>query len=133
MMPGVIPLSIMKYSVLKSIAHNFSHSFVSFMNYVDDGYVIDDLLQLARKANGERISIHWLPDSQRQSPLPQRVLKSIANYKARLPELVHSSGGSIEAIREFRTDIFLKPNKQIAVEAHLLDDRGKEHVCNVLF
>ncbi len=132
-MPGVIPLSIMKYSVLKSVAHNFSHSFVSFMNYVDDGYVIDDLRQLARQANGERISIHWLPDSKHQAPLPQRVLKSIDNYKAWLPNLVSSSGASIEAIREFRTDIFLKPNKQIAVEAHLIDDRGTAHVCNVLF
>jgi hypothetical protein len=132
-MPGVIPLSIMKYSVLKSIAHNFSHSFVSFMNYVDDGYVIDDLRQLARQANGGRISIHWIPDSKPQGPLPQRVLKSIANYKAWLPDLVSSSGASVGAIREFRTDIFLKRNKQIAVEAYLLDDRGKEHVCGVLF
>lgn len=126
-------LSYMKYRVLKSIAHNFSHSFVSFMNYVDDGYVIDDLRQLARRANGERISIHWIPDSERQGPLPQRVLKSIAHYKARLPDLVSSSGASVEAIREFRTDIFLKPGKQIAVEAYLLDDRGKEHVCSVSF
>ncbi len=132
-MPGVIPLSLMKYSVLKSVAHNFSHSFVSFMNYVEDGYVIDDLRQLARQANGERISIHWIPDSKAQARLPQRVLKSIANYKAWLPDLVQRSGANIEAIREFRTDIFLKPNKQIAVEAHLIDDRGKEHVCNVLF
>ena len=29
----------MKYKVLKSIAHNFSHQFVSSTNYVDDGYV----------------------------------------------------------------------------------------------
>ena len=128
---GVIPLSLMKYSVLKSVAHNFSHSFVSLMNYVDDGYVIDDLRQLARQANGERISIHWIPDSQCQSPLPQRVLKSIANYKAWLPEHINNSGANIEAIREFRTDIFLKPNKQIAVEAYLLDDRGKEYSCSV--
>ena len=103
------------------------------MNYVDDGYVIDDLRQLARQANGERVSIHWIPDSKGQARLPQRVLKSIANYKAWLPDLVQQSGANIEAIREFRTDIFLKPNKHIAVEAHLVDDRGKEHVCNVLF
>ena len=133
LVPGVIPLSLMKYSVLKSVAHNFSHSFVSFMNYVDDGYVMDDLRQLARQANGERISIHWIPDSRRQAPLPKRVLKSIANYKVWLPNLVSSSGASIEAISEFRTDIFLKPDKQIAVEAYLIDDRGREHVCNVLF
>lgn len=123
----------MKYSVLKSVAHNFSHSFVSFMNYVDDAHVIDDLRQLARKAGGERISIHWLPDQTPQAHLTPRVLKSIANYKARLPEHVRACGASIEAIREFRTDIYLKPGKQLAVEAYLLDDRGREHVCNVLF
>lgn len=103
------------------------------MNYVDDGHVIDDLRQLARQANGERISIHWIPDFKCQADLPQRVLKSIANYKAWLPSHIHNSGATIEAIREFRTDIFLKPNKQIAVEACLVDDRGKEHTCNVLF
>jgi hypothetical protein len=103
------------------------------MNYVDDGYVIEDLRQLARQANGERISIHWIPDSKPQAPLPPRVLKSIANYKAHLPTHIHNSGANIEAIREFRTDIFLKPNKQIAVESYLLDDRGKKHVCSVAF
>lgn len=48
----------MKHKILKSVAHNFSNSFVSYMNYTDDGYVVDDLVVLARKANGERISIH---------------------------------------------------------------------------
>jgi hypothetical protein len=123
----------MKYKILKSIAHNFSHSFVSFMNYVDDGYVIDDLLQLARKAYGERISIHWIPDIASQKGLTPRVLKSIANYREWLPKHVQNSGASIDAIREFRTDIFLKPNKQVAVQAYIVDDRGKEHVCDVLF
>ena len=121
----------MKYKVLKSVAHNFSHAFVSSMNYVDDGHVIDDLRQLARKADGERISIYWIPDSKHQAQLPQRVLKSITNYKSWLPKFVSRSGVNVEAIREFRTDIFLKPNKQIAVEAYLLDDRGKEYSCSV--
>ena len=123
----------MKYRVLKSIAHNFSHSFVSYMNYVDDGFIIDDLRQLARNANSERISIYWIPDSKVQKPLPERVLKSIAYYKAWLPKHFKTSGADLEAVREFQTDIFLKPNKQIAVEARLLDNRGKEHICNVSF
>jgi hypothetical protein len=123
----------MKYKILKSVAHNFSHSFVSYMNYVDDGYVIDDLLQLAREANGMRVSIHWLPNSASQQLLTPRVLKSIADHKEWLPKHIKNSGASIEVIREFRTDIFLKPNKQVAVEAYLLDDRGREHICNVLF
>ena len=121
----------MKYRLFKSIAHNFTHSFVSYMNYVDDGYVIDDLLQLAR--DRKRISIQWIPDTHPDMSFPARVLTSIAERKEWLSSHVHNSGADIGAIREFRTDIFLKPNHQVAVEAHLVDDRGKEHVANVLF
>jgi hypothetical protein len=102
------------------------------MNYVDDGYVIDDLLRVARDANGERVTIQWIPDSAPPSSLPPRVLKSIAQRKTWLPSHVANSGADIAAIREFRTDIFLKPNHQIAVEARLVDDRGKEHIANVI-
>jgi len=123
----------MKYKILKSVAHNFSHSFVSYMNYVDDGHVIDDLLQLARKANGERIKINWIPDTASEQGLTPRVVNSVASYKEWLPKFFENSGASIEVIREFRTDIFLKPNRGIKVEAYLVDDRGKEYVCNVLF
>ena len=123
----------MKYKVLKSIAHNFSHSFVGYTNYFDDGHVVDDLLQLARQANGERISIQWIPDSTCDQHWPPRVSKSITHYKKWLPTHIKNSGGQLEAIREFRTDIFLKPNKQVAVEAYLIDDRGKKHVSKVVF
>ena len=123
----------MKYKVLKSIAHNFSHSFVGYTNYFDDGHVIDDLLQLARNANGERIRIHWIPESPIKADWPARVRKSVAHYRAWFPNHVQNSGASIDAIREFRTDIYLKPNKQIAVEAYLIDNRGKEHISNVFF
>ena len=106
---------------------------MSYTNYVDDGFIIDDLRKLARDANGERVSIHWIPESKFHRGLPERGLKSIAYYRVDLPRHIRSSGASIEAIKEFRTDIFLKPSKQIAVEAYLLDDRGKEHICNVIF
>jgi len=123
----------MKYKILKSVAHNFSHSFVSYMNYVDNGHVVDDLLQLARKAGGERIRIQWIPDSAVQNALPPRVQKSIANYKEWLPKFILNCGADINAIRDFRTEIFLKPNKQVAVQAHLVDNRGKEYVSDVFF
>jgi hypothetical protein len=103
------------------------------MNYVDDGHVIDDLLQLARSANGERIKINWIPDTASQQGLTPRVLKSVANYKEWLPKHFENSGASLDVIREFRTDIFLKRNKQVAVQVYLVDDRGREYVCDVLF
>jgi hypothetical protein len=122
----------MRYKLLKSIAHNFSHSFVGYTNYFDDGHVVDDLLQLARNANGERISVQWIPESPLEHRWPPRVLKSIAQYKQWWPTHIKNSGACLEAILEFRTDIFLKPNKQVAVEAYLVDDRGKEHISKVV-
>ena len=38
----------MKYKLIKSMAHNWTHSFMSNMNYVDNGYVFEDMYQLAR-------------------------------------------------------------------------------------
>ena len=42
---------------------------------------------------------------------------------------IQNSRASIQAIREFRTNIFLKPNKHVAVEVYLVDDRGKKQAC----
>ena len=123
----------MKYKILGSVAHNFSHSFLSWMNYVDNGYVVEDLLIAVRKADGERISVQWVPDVPPAVSLSERVLKSIAHYKSWFPEFVERSGADVAAIREFRTDLFLKPRKQIVAEAHLVDDRGKKYVSKVIF
>ena len=121
----------LKYKTLKSVAHNFTHSFVSFNNYVDDGFVIDDLRQLVREANGERVSIVWLPVQAQSPSLTPRILKSIEYYKADLPRFVLASGSEISSIREFRSEIFLKPNKQIAVEGYLVDHRGRVYITPV--
>lgn len=124
---------MMKYKVLKSIAHNFSHQFLSGTNYVDDGFVRYDLLQLVRETEDHRVSIQWIPDSIPEKAFPARIAKSIALHKEWLPNHIERSGGSIVSIREFRTDIFLKRNKQIVAEAHLVDDRGREYVTKVPF
>ena len=117
----------MKYKILKSIAHNFSHAFVSC------GVAVSPLLRLAREADGERIRIQWIPEAPSESTWPARTTETIARFKTWLPKHIEASGAEVERIRELRTDIFLKRNKQMAVEAYILDDRGKEHVCNVLF
>lgn len=122
----------MNYKVLKSIAHNFSHSFLSGTNYVDDGFVRYDILQLVRETEDHRVIIQWIPDSLPEKAFPARVAKSIALHKEWLPNQIERAGGSIDSIREFRTDIFMKRKKQIVAEAHLVDDRGRRYVCEVL-
>ncbi len=116
----------MKYKALKSIAHNYSHSFVSYTNYVDDGFVIDDLKQIVRKAEGEKICVWWVLEHPQIPQLTQRILRSIEYYKRNLPKFVADMGSDIVAIREFRTEIYLKSNKQMAV-----DGRGRAYVCPV--
>ena len=123
----------MRYKILKAIAHNFSHSFLSGMNYVDNGYVVEDLRKLVRESDGQRVSIQWIPDSLQERAFPRRVAKSIKLYKEWLPQHIEQAGGSSESIRELRTDIFVNSKRRIAAEAHLIDDRGKEYVCKVLF
>lgn len=114
-----------RYKVLKSIAHNLSHSFVSYTNYVDDGFVIDDLREIVRRIEGNRISIDWVPGRKQDPALSSRVAKSIEWHKHSLLRMVHGMGALMSSIQEFRTDIFLKKNHQIAVEAVLTDDRGR--------
>jgi hypothetical protein len=92
---------------------------------------MDDLRQLARRANGERVRIVWLPEQSSNESLSPRILKSVEYYKADLERFVHSSGAEIAAIREFRTEVYLLPNKQIAVEGCLVDDRGRVYVSPV--
>lgn len=123
----------MKYKILGSAAHNFSQSFLSWVNYFDSGYAVEDLLVAVRRADGERVSVQWVPDVPPPAFLTERVLKSIAHYKSWLPEFFEKSGTDLAGIREFRTDVFLKPNKQVAAEAHLVDDRGKKYVSIVKF
>ncbi len=114
-----------RYKVLKSIAHNMSHSFVSFTNYVDDGYVIDDLRELVRTVEGNRITIDWVPGSHQHPKLTPRIIKSIEYYKQLLMRMVHSMGALMTTIREFRTEVYLLRNRQIAVDGVLVDDRGR--------
>lgn len=114
-----------KYKVLKSIAHNLTHSFVSYTNYVDDGFVIDDLRQLVRTVEGNRITIDWVPGIEQHPALTARTLESLKWYRQSLLRMVHNMGAVMRSIKEFRTEIYLRENKQIAVEGVLVDDRGR--------
>jgi hypothetical protein len=93
--------------------------------------VIDDLRQIVRKLGGERLSIVWIPDGNQSALLTPRIIASIAGSKANLPVFVESSGGTMEMIKEFRTDIYLNNGHQIVVEGILTDDRGCTYIAPV--
>ena len=53
---GVRPGNAVKYKHIPAMTHNFTHSFMSAENYVDGGYVFEELSQLARENPGRVIS-----------------------------------------------------------------------------
>ena len=56
------------------MAHNWSHSFMSEMNYVDDAFVYEDVYKLARERRGEKVIINCIPtDGEVSRDLPSRV------------------------------------------------------------
>lgn len=122
----------MKLKNIKSLSHNFTHSYVSFENYVDGEFVFKELKELAREANGKKISIFWLYPEDKVIPLfSARITKSINYYKEWLPQLLSQHGLEGEAIEEMRTDIFIASNKQLEVQAYARDINGKEYIKNV--
>lgn len=116
-----------KYKVLKAFAHNFSHSFVSFTNYVDDGYVIDDLRNIVRNRKDHRISIDWIPSTEIDPELTPRIQKSVQSYRHSLIRDIHNLGGLMSSVQAFRTEIYLFRNRQLAVQGILTDDRGRTY------
>ncbi len=123
----------MKYKNLKAFAHNFIHSFVSFTNYVDEGYVIDDLRVAVRKMP---ITIAWLPElvvSPSRDLVSPRVLNSMTHFQAWLPEHARHHEIELGHVREFRLEMYRLPNYQLRCDSVLVDDRGKEHRQSVSF
>jgi len=52
-----------RMKMLKSIAHNVEHSYLSLMNYIDGDYTVERLFQLAKESKQTNIEINILQKS----------------------------------------------------------------------
>ncbi|SDN14867.1 hypothetical protein SAMN05518871_103433 [Psychrobacillus sp. OK028] len=68
-----------KLKLLKSIGHNTVHSFLSLMNYRDDGYVIEHLFNIAKEKNMESLVIDILGGSINPKAFEIPVIKGALN------------------------------------------------------
>lgn len=112
----------MKYKHINSAIHNFGHSFTSLMNYVDDGYVIDELSAI--HAKGHDIEVDWLSGSFKPEALVSpRIRKSIGYWKDNLPKHLGKHEVAPAALTQL---LFVWPageRKQMLAA----DDRGKSY------
>lgn len=119
----------MKFKLIKSMAHNWTHSFMSGMNYIDGDFVSEDMYQLARDRKGGKVIVTWIPErSEEHVALTPRIGESLTHYRKALPE--HISRHQVEpaAILEMRTEVYVADNHRMYVRSYVLDSRGKEHV-----
>jgi hypothetical protein len=126
---------------LKSISHNFGHSFISLMNYINDDYFMGHLLKQARKTNCCVLTVDILKNlAEPTELLTDQIKQSIEHWNKWFPRLVESSGSTIDFIRSAKMTIKFdlqktRPyagNKEylespFICEIVIIDDRQKEY------
>lgn len=118
----------MKYKHIPSAVHNWTHSFMSNNNFVDGGFVYEDMLRLARERRGERIVISWIPvRTEELFGLTPRIRTCVSFYRMGLTEFLQRQKIDPVALAELRTEVYVADNFRMYVRGYALDDRGKEH------
>ena len=112
----------MKYKNIPSAIHNLGHSFTSLMNYVDDGYVIDDLADIHRQ--GHDIEIDWMRGAFHPKRMETgRIRSSIEYYADTLAS--HFSSQDVDFDRIASLSFCWPAGKRKYMLA--VDDRGRKH------
>lgn len=98
-----------KYKVLKSVAHNLGHSFLSDMNAAEPRYTIvpELLYQSAKKLGLAHVRIDFKAGTIEPEDLRSRQIdRAIDNYRRALPDLIASQGVDPESVREAQMEIW---------------------------
>ena len=126
---------------LKSVSHNFGHSFISLMNYVNDDYFLGHLLKQARKTNINKLTVDILKNiAEPTELLTSQIKSSIEHWNKWFPTLVENSGSTMNFVSsaimtiEFdlkQTLLYSSNSKMLqspfTCEIIIIDDRGKEY------
>jgi hypothetical protein len=119
-----------KYKVLKSIAHNTGHSFVSAMNWYDGGFPIQHLRKAASAIGVATVTIDLLRGDIHPPELLNRAVKTAVEAAAAMFEYqlrVHGWVPDQFTMAELRLQL---PDHSCVVK--LIDDRGQHHLGNVV-
>lgn len=112
----------MKYKNIYAAIHNFGHSFLSLVNYVDGDYVIDDLARIHTKAHD--IEIDWLTNAfVPRKEATSRIIRSVNDYAANLEMHLHSHQVDMAHLQTVKFYWPAKGRKFMWAE----DDRGKTY------
>ena len=132
---------MISHKPLRSVSHNFGHSFISLMNYINDDYLLGHLLRQSRKTKINKLTVDILNDNaEPKELLTSDIRTSVKHYCNWFPTLVHQSGSTmdyvtsatmtiqfdLETTRPYPNDNRFTENP-FTCEIVIVDDRGKEY------
>ena len=134
-----------RYKVLRSVAHNLGHSYLSLVNWAEGDYVVEHLYQRAREAGEPVVRVDVLRGTIAPDAFATPVLLASAErLRAWFGPLVQSQGAALDMVSAARLEVTFDlarpgysrhvPGLELAVYAcvvEILDDRGRRHVATV--
>lgn len=132
---------MISHKPLKSVSHNFGHSFISLMNYINDDYFMGHLLKQARKTNFNRLTVDILKNiAEPTELLNDQIKQSVEHWNNWFPTLVKSSGSTMDYVSSATMTIEFDLQKTrpyasnsdylespFICEIVIIDDRNKEY------
>jgi hypothetical protein len=120
------------YKRIRSAIHNFAHSFLSLLNYVDDEYVIDVIRSLLPRREGGELRFRF-PEGAIEpgGEYPGPLRKSVEWYAANLSAHLRDEGVPPARVTELVIQACIGGRgPRFRVEA--TDDRGKRYRVDVI-
>ena len=112
----------MKYKNIGAAIHNYGHSFISYNNYLDGGFIIDELRKIHEL--GIDIEIDILNLNFRPKEISSRVRTSASHYKSDIGRFFASMNVDATKIRQLK--IIWNKEDNILIEA--IDDRNIKYM-----
>ena len=122
----------MKYKLIPSFIHDFTHSFMSLMNYFQNDYTVDTLREFVSALPERKLEVMWYPSFVCTSPnIPDRVSASLSHYSEWLPKLAQSMKVDLSHISEIKTIFDFSSRFGFQANTRAKDDRGKIYTIEV--
>jgi hypothetical protein len=131
-----------RYKILKSVAHNFAHSFVSVMNYYGRDYTMCHLVRRSKLKGKNRFHIDVLARNVQPVDLVTReIATAVESYCDGFGRFVTSGGAALDMVSEAKLELTVRHGKVTGIkdkqlfafidaEMTIVDDRGKRHKGN---
>ena len=120
----------MKHKLIRGASHNWTHSFMSDMNYVDGAFVYEDIKELARQCRPDKVVISWIPTRDHElEALSPRTKTCVLAYREALDGFLIRNGVDRSVVEELRTEVYVEDTFRMYVKAYARDNRGKQYIA----